>query len=89
MALTIVSIGRITSAGNTVMFKDNTCKIKNKSRKIIGSIPASSNRLFKVDHSHFAANTHTVEQVDMHTLHRRLGHISADAILLRLDQTSA
>ena len=80
MALTIVSIGRITSTGNSVTFGNNTCEIKNKSGKTIGSIPASSNGLFKVEHSHFAANAHAVEQVDMHTLHRRLGHISANAI---------
>ena len=80
MALTIISIGRITSAGNSVTFKDNACRIKNKSGKVIGHISASSNGLFKVDRSHFAANAYAVEQVDMHTLHCRLGHISADAI---------
>ena len=80
MALTIVSIGRIVNSGCSVSFEKKSCKIKNKSGKVIGDIPASSNGLFKVKHSFIAASANTVEQVDIHTLHRRLGHISADAI---------
>lgn len=79
MALTIVSIARITNNGNSVTFEDNFCKIKNKAGKIIGNIPASSNRLFKVEHSYHAA-TSSAEQVDIHHLHQRLGHIPAEAI---------
>ena len=63
MALTIVSIGRITGTGGSVTFKDSTCKIKSKAGKLIGSIPASSNGLYKVEHAHLAysANTSSVE----------------------------
>jgi hypothetical protein len=80
MALTIISIGRITSAGHSVTFEPKSCKIKNPAGKLIGNIPASSNGLYKVEHAYFAANTSPVERVDIHTLHRRLGHISATAI---------
>jgi hypothetical protein len=81
MALTIVSIGRITSTGYSVAFEQKSCKIKNKSGKVVGDIPASSNGLYKVEHSHTAASTNVLlEQVDIHMLHQRLGHISADAI---------
>jgi transposase InsO family protein len=82
MALTIVSIGRITGTGSSVTFEDNTCKIKTRSGKLIGNIPASANGLYKVEHTHsvYSANSSTVEQVDIHTLHRHLGHIAADAI---------
>jgi hypothetical protein len=80
MALTIISIGRITSAGHSVIFEPKSCKIKNPAGKLIGNIPASSNGLYKVEHAYFAANTSPVERVDIHTLHRRLGHISATAI---------
>ena len=80
MALTIISIGRITETGNSVIFKDRTCKIINKSGRTVGSIPASSNGLFKVEHAHAAYNASALEQVDIHSLHRRLGHISADSI---------
>jgi transposase InsO family protein len=80
MALTIISIGRITSASHSVTFEPKSCKIKNPAGKLIGNIPASSNGLYKVEHAYFAANTSPVERVDIHTLHRRLGHISATAI---------
>jgi hypothetical protein len=80
MALTIISIGRITSAGHSVTFESKSCKIKNPAGKVIGNIPASSNGLYKVEHSYFTANATPVERVDIHTLHHRLGHISATAI---------
>jgi len=56
MALTIVSISHIASIGNTVTFEDKSCKIKNKSGKVIGNIPASTNGLYKVEHSHMASS---------------------------------
>jgi hypothetical protein len=45
-------------------------------------IPASANHLYKVEHTFTAASANqiTVEHIDIHTLHRRLGHITADAI---------
>jgi hypothetical protein len=81
-ALTIVSIGCITNSSSSVTFENSSCKIKNQSSKVIGVIPASLNGLYKVKHSHHttSASTSPVEQVDIHTLHRCLGHISADAI---------
>jgi hypothetical protein len=79
MALTIVSIGHITSSGNSVTFENSSCKIKNKSGKTIGNIPASSNGLYKVEHSYHATSA-SPEQVNIHTLHRCLGHISANSI---------
>jgi hypothetical protein len=80
MALTIVSIGRIIKSGYPIAFEDESCKIKNKSGKIIGEILANSNCLFKVEHTLTAASANAIEQVNIHTLHQRLGHISADAI---------
>src|SRR5712671_8007599 len=78
MGLTVISVGRIANAGNTVVFEGNTCKIKNKSGMIIGDIPAGPNRLYKVDHAYIAMEE--LEQVDMLTIHRRLGHISPNLI---------
>jgi hypothetical protein len=80
MALTIISIGHITSAGHSVTFETKSCKIKNPAGKLIGNIPASSNGLYKVKHSYFVANASPAEQVDIHTLCRRLSHILATAI---------
>ena len=78
MSLTVISISKITGAGYTVSFEAKGCKIKNKNGKTIGKIPASANGLYRVDHSITAAAAQ--EQVDILTVHRRLGHISADAI---------
>jgi len=78
MGLTVISVGRIANAGNTVVFEGNTCKIKNKSGMIIGDIPAGPNGLYKVDHTYIAMEE--LEQVDMLTIHRRLGHISPNSI---------
>ena len=61
-------------------FENKSCKIKNKSGKIISDIPASSNGLFKVEHSFTAASATASVQVDIHTLHQHLSHISTDAI---------
>jgi hypothetical protein len=80
MVLTIISIRRITSAGHSITFETKSCQIKNPAGKLIGNIPASLNGLYKVKHSYLMANATPVEQVDIHTLHRRLGHISANAI---------
>lgn len=75
MGLTVVSIGRIVKAGCTVQFQEGSCKIK-RGDKVIGDIPVHANGLYKVEHALAA----TTEEVDIITLHRRLGHISADAI---------
>jgi hypothetical protein len=77
MALTIVSIGRITKSGCAVTFEDNVCRIK-RGGKIIGVVPASVNGLYRIDHSEMAGSAST--DVPLSSLHRHLGHISADAI---------
>src|SRR6266581_603348 len=77
MGLTIVSIDRICKAGNSVMFKDDTCTIKNKDNKVIGVIPASANGLYKVEHAHAAMVA--LEHVELAMLHRRLCHIAPTA----------
>ena len=78
MSLTVVSISKITDAGYTVSFEGKGCKIKNKNGKTIGKIPASVNGLYRVEHPVTAAAAQ--EQVDILTVHWRLGHISANSI---------
>jgi hypothetical protein len=78
MGLTVVSISRIAAAGYSVAFEGTTCKIKSKVGKTVGDIPASPNGLYKVEHALAAAAA--AEQVDILTVHRRLGHISGDTI---------
>jgi len=78
MGLTIVSISRIAAAGFSVAFEGQSCRIKAKDGRIVGDIPASPNGLYKVEHALTAAAA--AEQVDILTVHRRLGHISVDTI---------
>src|SRR6266702_2233088 len=78
MGLMVVSISCIVQAGYTIQFKGGLCNIKRGNGSVIGSIPAGANGLFKVEHSLMA--TVPSESVDILTLHRRLGHISTNAI---------
>jgi hypothetical protein len=78
MGITIVSINRITKAGYAVSFEGNSCKIKNQRGATIGTIPVSSNGLYKVDRAYVA--TVALERVDLPTLHCQLGHIAPDSI---------
>jgi hypothetical protein len=78
MGTTIISVNHIAKAGYSVTFKDNVCQIRNKSDKIIGSIPVSQNGLYKVEKVYAAATSE--ERVNLVTLHRRLAHIAPDAI---------
>ena len=78
MGVTIVVINRIAKAGYSVAFKDDSCKIKDEDGTVVGSIPASMNGLYKVQHDY--AGAATLERVDLHTLHRHLSHILADSI---------
>jgi transposase InsO family protein len=80
MTLTVISISKIASAGYSVIFKGKICKIKNKSGKTVGKIEARPNGLYRVDRPILAAAAAQESQVDILTAHRRLGHISADAI---------
>ena len=79
IGLTIVSIGRIANAGYSVSFENNSCNIrKGQEEKIVGSIPATGSGLYKVEHALTASAA--LEQVNILTLHRRLGHVLLDTI---------
>ncbi len=78
MGLMVVSIGHIVQASYTVQFEGGSCNIKRGNGSVIGSIPAGTNGLFKVEHSLMA--TVPSESVDILTLHQRLRHISTNAI---------
>jgi hypothetical protein len=74
----IMSIGQIIRAGCVVLFKGNSCYIKNKKGKVIRKIPHSANGLFKVECQVTVVSTE--EHVSILTLHHRLGHISPGTI---------
>ena len=82
LCLTVVSIGHIVKAGYTVQFAESSCDIKRgENGPIIGCISASANGLFKVDHAFTATDESALAKpIDILMLHRRLGHISVNAI---------
>jgi hypothetical protein len=85
LCLTVVSIGCIIKARYAVKFIDDHCNIKRgPDGPIIGWIPATQNRLFRTEHMFAAADLILAEPMDILTLHRRLGHISVDAICYAL-----
>ena len=76
---TVISINLISVAGYSVTFEDCKCIIKDKRRDtVIGTIPVSSNGLYKVEHAYAAVIA--PERVSLATLHRRLAHIGPHAI---------
>ena len=78
IGLTVMFIGYIVNAGNSMSFEGQECKIQNKNKNVIGRIPASVNGLYKVKHKFVGAAT--TKHVDILMLHKQLGHISADTI---------
>src|SRR5258707_15477516 len=79
IGLTVISVSKIADAGYKVLFEGRTCKIKDTQGEIVGRIPKSSNGLYRVDRPITMAAA-AQEQIDLITAHRRLGHVSADAI---------
>jgi len=65
MGLMVILVDASLMLGILLVFKGNTCRIKNKSRMIISDIPAGPNGLYKVDHAYIAMEE--LEQVDMLT----------------------
>ena len=80
MGLTLVSIKKITNAGNKVIFKNTTCKIYDKKDKIIGQINAR-NRLYHVDNKvaiNVAMAGEDWEVLTIEELHCQMGHIAPE-----------
>jgi hypothetical protein len=78
MGPTVMLISQIIRVGCVVLFKGNSCYIKDKKGKVIRKIPHSANGLFKVECQVMAASTE--EHVSILTLHHRFGHILLGAI---------
>ena len=79
MALTVVSVSRITKAGYAVAFEGAMCNITSPEGKTVGRIPATKNGLYRVEHVN-VASTVANEVIDMRTLHKQLGHTATSTI---------
>ena len=78
MGVTLVSISKIASAGSTVVFTGNFCRIYNKNRVMIGEIKVKGG-LYRVHYSASGVEGYSVQTNEILTvdeLHRRLGHVS-------------
>jgi hypothetical protein len=77
MGITLVSISRITSAGSSILFCGNTCRIYSPSRTLITQIPKRGGlyRNFTPRPQHTAYAGKTKESLSIDQLHRKLGHV--------------
>ena len=78
MGVTLVSISCITSAGSTVVFTGNICKILNGKKKVIGIIQMKSG-LYRVFTTRPLKGEYAGKakvEVSIDELHRQLGHVS-------------
>src|SRR5277367_48329 len=78
MGVTLVSISRIATAGSTVVFAGDACRIYDKDRKTVGRIKVKGG-LYHVYatrpiEGEYAGKTKEVLTID--ELHHRLGHVS-------------
>jgi len=82
MGVTLVSIGRITSAGSSVLFHGDTCRIYDPSKILLAQIPKRGN-LYRnytprPEYAGFAKRKKETLTID--ELHRRLGHVGHEYI---------
>jgi hypothetical protein len=85
MALTLISVHRITAAGFSVQFKNNACKILSPTpkQKIIASI-AQVNGLYAIP-TQVEESAH-VAKLTINELHRALGHVAQGAVQYAVKQ---
>ena len=78
MGVTLVLISRIVSAGSTVVFTGEFCRIYNKGRTLIGEVKVKGG-LYRIYYSKSGAKGYSVQVNEIMTvdeLHRCLGHVS-------------
>lgn len=81
MGVTLVSISRLTSAGHAALFRDESCKIFDANKKLLGEVPVR-NGLYQVRRplTSFAGVTNTPKILTMEELHKRMAHIAPSSI---------
>ena len=90
MGVTLISIGKITDAGSSVLFHGNVCRIFDDSRVLLAEIP-KGNGLYQTYTPHskcksadYAAKVAEVLTID--ELHRRLGHVGHEAAKILVEK---
>ena len=72
----LVSVGHLDKDGFSVTFGGGKCTIRDVNREVIGVVPKTATRVYKVEHEDMANRVE--EHLTLDKLHRRLGHISPD-----------
>ena len=88
MGVTLISIGKITDSGCSVLFHGDICHIFDSSHGLLAEIP-KGNGLYRTytPHSESAAYAAKVSEVlTIDELHRRLGHVGHDAARLLVEE---
>jgi hypothetical protein len=82
MGVTLVSIGRITSAGSSVLFSGETCRIFDPAKTLLAQIPKRGglyrNYTPRPEQTGYAGKAKETLSID--ELHRKLGHVGHEYI---------
>ena len=74
---TLVSIGRLDEDGFFAMFGGGKCTIRDVNKEVVGVVPKTVTRIYKVEHEEGVANE-AEEQLTLGCFHCRMGHISPE-----------
>ena len=88
MGVTLVSIGKITDAGCSVVFHGNICRIFDSSRTLLAEIP-KQNGLYRTFTPHSETGSlaaRIAEVLTIDELHRRLGHVGHEAARILVEK---
>ncbi|KAG2089618.1 uncharacterized protein F5147DRAFT_553883, partial [Suillus discolor] len=81
MGVTLVSISRLTAASYAALFRENSCKIFNEKKKLMGEIAVSRGLYcIKGSKGSFAGVAGVKETLTMREIHARLGHMAPSTI---------
>ena len=76
VSYTLISIGRLNEDGFSIMFGGGKCIIHDENKDLIGVIPKTAARVYKVEHEEMASGAE--ERLSLGSFHQCMGHISPD-----------
>ena len=76
VSYTLVSIGRLDEDGFSMTFGGGRCTIRDVNKEVVGVIPKTAVRVYKVEHEEIASGAE--ERLSLGSFHHQMGHISPD-----------
>jgi hypothetical protein len=84
---TLLSVGRLDDSGYTLTFGGGKCVIHSPDGKLVGTVPKTSQGLYKMIHDDDEELVNMAEELlTLEQLHRHLGHVSAVSIRKLIDE---